>query len=363
MTSGSPVARFLLVMAAFVVLVAGMRAAEQLLVPFFLSLFIAVLCSPPLVWLKRRGISSGFAILIIMAVVVVAGMGIGAIVGSSITDFRQDLPDYQRRLADFTASCLRRVQSWGLDIDVAQLRDSLNLGAALTLAGTTIASLGGVMTNALLILLTVIFILAEEVGFADKLRRAHRNGEATLSAIRRFTHSINRYMAIKLVLSLITGILLGVWLWVLRVDYFVLWGLLAFLLNFVPTLGSVLAAIPAVPLALVQLGPGDALLAGLGFIAVNFLIGNLIEPRVMGRGLDLSTLVVFLSLVFWGWVLGPIGMLLSVPLTITVKIALESFEDTRWLGVMLGSGRSLVMEPPPAFKFEFLGRSSRPDAE
>jgi predicted PurR-regulated permease PerM len=116
---------------------------------------------------------------------------------------------------------------------------------------------------------------------------------------------------------------------------------LAFLLNFVPSIGSIIAAVPAILLALIQLGSGTALMAGLGYLVVNIVIGSIIEPRIMGRGLGLSTLVVFLSLVFWGWVLGPVGMLLSVPLTMTLKIALDSREDTQWIGVLLGSESSI----------------------
>jgi len=131
-------------------------------------------------------------------------------------------------------------------------------------------------------------------------------------------------------------VIIFIWLTILGVDYAVLWGLLAFLLNFVPTVGSFIAAVPAVLLALVQLG---ALYAGLslgGFIVVNLVMGNVIEPRLMGKGLDLSPLVVFVSLVLWGWVLGPVGMLLSIPLTIMIKIALESQHETRWISIMLG---------------------------
>ena len=196
------------------------------------------------------------------------------------------------------------------------------------------------MTNAFMILLTTVFILAEEVGFSDKFRHAYRDSEKTLVAIGRFTKSVNQYIAIKSALSLLTGFLIFIWLLILDVDYPVLWALMAFLLNYVPTLGSILAAIPAVLLALVQLGPFSALLVGLGYFAVNVVVGNVLEPRITGKGLGLSALVVFLSLVFWGWVLGPVGMLLSVPLTMTVKIALESFEETHWLGVMLGAGKT-----------------------
>jgi len=123
---------------------------------------------------------------------------------------------------------------------------------------------------------------------------------------------------------------------VVGVDYPVLWGVIAFFLNFVPNIGSIIAAIPALLLALVQLGPGGTAWAALGYLLANNLVGNVIEPRFMGKGLGLSSLVVFLSLVFWGWVLGTVGMFLSVPLTMTIKIALDSNDDTRWLAILLG---------------------------
>jgi len=154
---------------------------------------------------------------------------------------------------------------------------------------------------------------------------------------------VQRYMAIKTWMSLMTGCVVALWLYIIGVDYPLLWGLLAFLLNYVPNIGSIIAAVPAVLLALIQLGGGSAILAGAGYLVVNMAIGNFLEPRVMGKGLGLSTLVVFISLVFWGWVFGPVGMLLSVPLTMTIKIALDSNEETRWASVLLGSETG----PPP----------------
>ena len=152
--------------------------------------------------------------------------------------------------------------------------------------------------------------------------------------------AIRRYIALKTVISLGTGIAIAIWMAVLSVDYPILWGALAFLLNYVPNIGSFIAAIPAVLLALLQLGVGSALVAGLGFLVVNVFFANIIEPRIMGYGVGLSTLVVFCSLVFWGWVLGPVGMLLSVPLTAMFRIVLGTNESTRWIAVMLGSDRS-----------------------
>lgn len=337
----TPIARFFILMAAFVVVIAGMRTAETLLVPFLLSLFIAVICSPPLSWLKRHKVPGPLAMILVIMVIMGLGVVIGAVVGSSVNDFRGDLPQYQVRLEALSLQFQQFLLSKGLEFPQGLWGEVLNPSVALTFAGNTLASFGNVMTNAFLILLTVVFILAEEVRFSEKIMYAHPEAERVVQGMGKFTHSVNQYMAIKSALSLLTGLLAMGWLWWLGVDYPVLWGMLAFLLNFVPNLGSILAAIPAVLLALIQLGVPEALLTAAGYVFINVVVGNMIEPRMMGRGLDLSTLVVFLSLVFWGWVLGPVGMLLSVPLTMTVKIALEGMDDTRWLGVMLGSGKDI----------------------
>jgi predicted PurR-regulated permease PerM len=153
--------------------------------------------------------------------------------------------------------------------------------------------------------------------------------------------NVNRYLIIKTAASLVTGILIGLWVWILGLDFPLIWGLLAFMLNYIPTLGSIIAGVPAVLLGFIQFGPGRALMVAVGYLVVNAVLGSVVEPRFQGRGLGLSTLVVFLSLAFWGWVWGPVGALLSVPLTMTLKIALESSPDTRGIAILLGSN------PPP----------------
>jgi len=181
----------------------------------------------------------------------------------------------------------------------------------------------------------VIFLLFEAMAVPHKW--AYLGSHApSAEGIHRFIASVNQYLFIKTIVSLGTGIAVTLLLWVIGVDYPILWGLVAFLFNFVPNIGSIIAAIPPLLLALVQLGGESAIYVAIGYIAINMVVGNVIEPRFMGRGVGLSTLIVFLSLVFWGWVLGPVGMLLSVPLTMIVKIALETREDTRWIAVLLG---------------------------
>lgn len=328
---------FMFLFATFVVIIAGLKAAESLVVPFLLSVFIAVICAPMLAWLKHKRIPDGLAIIIIIVGVLSSGLLLASLIGSSLNSFSQQIPSYQARLASTTGSLQQNLSQLGITLPEHIFQDLFNPGLAMKLAAQMFSALSNVMANSFMILLTVIFLLGEMAVFKSKLLSVSKQQQATSQTLDRFIGSINQYMAIKGWISLLTGFIAGLWCWIIGVDYPLLWGVLAFLLNFVPTLGSILAGIPPVLLALVQLGTTEALLITSGYIAINVIIGNVLEPRFMGKGLNLSTLVVFLSLVFWGWVLGPVGMLLSIPLTMGVKIGLETRPETRWIGVMLGA--------------------------
>ena len=331
----SPISKFLVVTAAFIIVVSGLKMAASFVVPFLLAVFIAMIVSPLLTWLKNRGLPGPLAILLVVLLILSLGLLLAAIIGSSLDSFRQDMPVYSAKLSAMSEAIQQWLSLRGIRIDASQWQSSFDPGSVMGLVGNTLASFGSVMTNAVMILLTVIFILAENMNFGDKLKMA-RGSASSQQWLSKFSESVHSYLAIKAAISAVTGILIFIWLQILGVDYAVLWGLLAFLLNFVPTVGSFIAAVPAVLLALVQLGLGHAGLALAGFVVVNFLMGSAVEPRWMGRGLNLSPLVVFVSLVLWGWVLGPVGMLLSIPLTIMVKVALESQDSTRWISIMLG---------------------------
>ena len=330
--------RFLLTAAAFVVVVAGMRAANDLLVPFLLAIFIAIIFSPLLFWMKRKGVPNGLAVFSVLVFILGIGLIMAVFVGTSVNGFVRSLPVYQERLAHVTSDFLAWLKGLGLQVSSQAFSEIINPGKAMGMAADTLKGLSSVLTNVLMILLTVVFILFEASGFPGKLRAALSDPEDSLSRFQGFIESLNRYLAMKTLFSLFTGIAVWIWLIILGVDYPILWALLAFLLNYVPNIGSIIAAIPACLLALIQLGPGTALLTAAGYVGINLTFGSFLEPRFMGRSLGLSTLIVFLSLVFWGWVLGPVGMLLSVPLTMIVKIALESRPDTRGIAILLGSG-------------------------
>ena len=332
----SPISRLLVTFAAFTIIVAGLKMADTLIVPFILAVFIAMVVAPLVTWLRARGMPNGLAIFLVVVLMLSIGFLLGAIVGSALGNFRQDLPEYSSKLGALSSGLQQWLSARGIAVSAEQWQNSFDPGALMALVANMLASFGNVMTDGMMILLTVIFILAENTGFAEKLTRA-RGLNGSSQWLQTFTDSVNSYMAIKTAISFVTGLVIFIWLSVLGVDYAVLWGLLTFLFKFVPAVGSVIAAVPAVMLAIIQLGFGSGALVLAGFFVVNMLMGNVIEPRWMGRGLNLSPLVVFVSLVLWGWVLGPVGMLLSIPLTIMLKIGLESQTETRWIGTILGA--------------------------
>lgn len=315
-----------------------MRAAESVLIPFLLAVFIAVIFAPPLFWLRRKGIPQWVALIIIVSGIVSLGVVLAALLGTSVDGFSETIPLYQQRLNALTTRALDGLASHGIDVPRSLFLERFDPGAAMQLAASMLAGFGNVLKNSFLILLTVVFMLMEANSVPQKIHRVFSDAEAskTVAAFDEFAKTLHRYLAIKTATSISTGALVTLWLWVIGVDYALVWGVLAFLLNFIPNIGSIIAAVPAVLLALVQLGVGASLGAAAGYLVINIVIGSIVEPRFMGRGLGLSTLVVFLSLVFWGWVLGPVGMLLSVPLTMTLKIAFASSPRTAWLAGLLG---------------------------
>ena len=331
----SPALRFFLGFACFVVIVAGMRSAVDILVPFLLSAFIAILCAPALLWLEARKVPTSIAVILVVLFVIITFGGFSMVVASSINSFAKPVPTYQASLQQETMAITNWLQGHGVEISQQMVRDQINPGKAMDLVSRILTSFGNVLTDFFLIFLTVLFILFEASSFPAKVRRAMGDKHQSLTTFNRFNDSVKQYLIIKTLVSIGTGLFVGVWLGVQGVDFVVLWALLAFLLNFIPNIGSIIAAVPAVLLSFVQFGFSGASVTALGFFIVNIVMGNIVEPRYMGQGLGLSTLVVFLSLLFWGWVLGPVGMLLSIPLTMIVKLALESNQDTHWIAVLL----------------------------
>ena len=346
-------------MAAFVIVVAGMKAAAPLVVPFLLAVFLAIICAPPVFWMQTKGLPEIIGLLLVISVIVAVWILLVTLIGSSMTDFSRNVPKYQQTLQEQTVGWWQWLNEHGVAIDRRMLADTFNPGKILKMAANTLNGLGGMLTNTFVIFLTFFFILSEAAGFPDKLRAIQGNQSLALEKYGEIAAGVNRYLGIKTLTSLFTGVIVGFALSLQGLDYAVMWGVVAFFFNFIPNIGSIIAAIPALLLSLVQLGGGAALVTGGIYLCLNIVIGSIVEPRVMGKGVGLSVLVVFLSLAFWGWVLGPVGMLLSVPLTMAVRIALEGNENTRWLAILLASnGEDQHQRSQPKNK-RFCGRGKR----
>lgn len=336
MTGFSSSSRVLFVLAAFTIVVAGMRSAESIMVTFLLSGFFAIVCAPPFLIMQRKGLPAWLSLIFVVVFISLIQLVLLSIVTSSAKAFSNDLPMYQERIQAITSQGINLLASWGVDIPKQKLLETFDPSSIFKTAMSALGSLGTVLSNSFLIILTVIFMLFESISLPAKLHKAFGANSSQMRHIERFIDTVKKYMTIKALVSLATGALIYFGLLIIGVDYPLLWAVLAFFLNFVPNIGSIIAAVPTVLLALVQLGPLEALFTTALYVFANMVIGNVVEPRFMGKGLGLSTLVVFLSLVFWGWVFGPVGMFLSVPLTMLLKIAFESNDDTTWIAVLMG---------------------------
>ena len=324
----------ILVIAGIIIILAAMKAAASIVVPVLFATFVAIIISPIYAWLIQKKVPAAFALLAVIGGLMLIFSLVGVLIGSSLQSFSTNLPLYEEQLQIQYEVSMAKLSTFG--VETGDFGGFLNPSALMKYTGTFLKGAGSVLTNSFMILLITAFMLLESTHFAKKLELAKGHGN-TMAQIDEVFFKIKRYMAIKAVVSLVTGIIITAILMMMGLDYAILWGFVVFLLNFIPNIGSILAAIPAVLLALVQLGAFGALEIAAIYLVINIVIGSIIEPKLMGQGLGISTLVVFLSLLFWGWLLGPVGMLLSIPLTITIKIMLYSQDQTKWLAVLMSS--------------------------
>ena len=325
-----------LLAAGCIVIIAGIKQAEAIVVPFLLSIFLATIAAGPIAWLRSKRIPNAIAIALVVIGLLLLLAGFAVIFTNAVADFtaRQDV--YEVRIKELSATAIGFLSTLGFSFSSETLSTVVNPSRVILFLSQALSRVGGIISNGLVIGLTVVFILAEGASLPQRLKRVLQERQNAFKWLDHFASTLNRYLAVKTTVSLVTGMLIGTYLWILGVDFPVLWGVLAFMLNYIPNIGSALAAIPAVLVALVQLGVGPSIATLAGFVVANIFMGAVVEPRFMGHVLGLSALVVFLSLIFWGWMLGPVGMLLSVPLTMTAKLAMESNPSSVWIATLLG---------------------------
>ncbi|MEN8151856.1 MAG: AI-2E family transporter, partial [Planctomycetota bacterium] len=297
--------------------------------------------------LKGWGAPPWLAILLVVIVVLLLILGLTSVVGGSVAEFSGKVGDYDKLSDDIVEKIATKLEGLGLKVDKERLKDHLDSEGILKLISGTLVELLGALSNLVVILIMTVFMLIEAEGLPTKLRRIAGDPAADLGNYLKVSRSVNDFIRVKTLMSLLTGIGVSIFLLILGVPYPFLWGVVAFLFNYVPQVGSLLAAVPAVLLALITRDLTTALITAGCYVGLNSIIGNVLEPRLMGKALGLSIFVTVISLVFWNWVLGPVGMLLSIPLTMIVKILLEHSEDLKPAAILLGSAESGSTEASP----------------
>ncbi len=333
--SRSRLSGILITLAAAVVLFAGVQAASPVLGPLLLSVYLTLILGTLLHWFEKKGLSTRSALLLTLIIFFAIIAVFMVMIAGSFVQAMSDLPEYLEKLESSLELASPFLVSIGIDPAVLTFENLIQTFSA-EIHGL-ISNLGEIASPLLMVFLTTLFLLFEAKGFSHKLQIII--GELRPGDIHRFIALAQKnvdYLVIRTGVNLVTGIGTAVILSLLGVKYAIFWGFLAFLLGFIPNIGFWIALIPPMLLAWFDLGPLHAFLVLAGCVLMDLLSEYLIFPRIAARGLELSPAVVFISLFFWGWILGGIGVLLAVPLTLCVQMVCELFDETRWIGFLLG---------------------------
>jgi AI-2 transport protein TqsA len=326
--------RVMQVLAATVVVLVGIRLAAPILNPIFFAVVLSLLFSPVYSWLKRRGLPSPLVLLIMLVVIAALFMGLFFILGVSISRFSERVGFYTSQLNSQLVDIDALLERLGLsNVDV---RDVVKPNALASALGTILSGVAGFLSDLFLILMIMLFLLGEGPAMIDRLRAGASRDNPQVERLTSVGRSVVRQFGLRAIVNLVTGAGVTVLLLALGVDFPLLWGILTFFLSFVPYIGLVLAVTPAVVLALAEFGVSRAVLVIVGVVVINVLAENVLSPVMMGRGLNISPTVVFLSFIFWAWLLEGPGAFLALPITLFVAVMLDTFPETRWLASLMG---------------------------
>jgi len=337
--------RVMLFLATTVVVFVGMRLSAPILDPILFAVILALLFSPIYGWLRRHRIPTPLALIIMLVGLTVLFLGLFLILGVSIARFSGDIGSYTSKLNDQVSNLQGVAKSLG--ISKVDVQNAFKPSAITGAIGTVLSGVADFLSNLFLILLYVLFFLAEGPAMMNRLRTSAGEDHPQVTRLTTFGRNVVRQLGLRAIVNLFTGAGVTVLLLVLRVDFPLMWGILAFFLSFIPWIGLPLAVAPAVILALAEHGVTSAVLVIVGVIVINVLAENAVSPMLMGRGLSLSPTVLFVGFIFWAWLLGGPGAFLAAPLTIFLVLMLETFPETRWLASVMGMGPSDSDVPAP----------------
>ena len=329
----------LLKLASLVVILAGIHAAADIIVQLLLALFFAIVLNPLVTWFIRRGVQRPVAITIVVVVMLIALTALVGVLAASFNEFISMLPKFNKELTRKLFKLQEMLPFLNLHMSPERMLQRMDSEKVVTFTTALMTGLSGAMASVLLLVMTVVFMLFEVCHVPYNMRFALNNPQIHIAGLHRALKGVSHYLALKTLLSLWTGVIVWLGLELMGVQFALMWAVLAFLLNYVPNNGAVISAVPPMIQVLLFNGVYECILVGALFLVVHMVIGNILEPRMMGHRLGMSTMVVFLSLLIWGWLLGPVGMLLSVPLTSVCKIWMETTKGGSKLAILLGPGR------------------------
>lgn len=337
-------------LSAIVVIGVGFYLARPVLIPMSLALLVVITVLPIVRLLRGFGVPRLLALLLVITAFLGMTFGLGQLAMNSLLEVRSELPRFAEEIESIQAQVTERVNEIGLDVPDHVIQGAFNPEWLFDSVGLMVRTLASMAQQTLFILLLAAFMLVEAYHLPKKLKVIFStpSGAFRMERLQRMVTQVQQYLLVKTGSSLLTGFLVSGFAYLVGLDFAILLGLIAFVLNYVPTIGSVVAAIPAVALALLSGGVGTVLVVAGFYLGINLLIGNLLEPAVQGRQLGLSTFAVVLSLFVWGALWGPIGAFLAVPLTMVTRILVENSRELGWFSVLLGSIKELPNDPEVA---------------
>ncbi len=329
------------------VLLGFVHVASSIVVPLLLGFALATAFHPIAHRIARRGWSPVISAVVSTVTVLALVGGVGTIVYVAAADLAGSLPKYSANVTELQAQLAGWLDGRSLDSAAKSVRAFNATEPLVGLVQSSLLNIGDYLQTLFFVLVITAFIQLEARHYRRKLIKAFES-PAPIRGMIGGLHEVQRYMLIKVIVSAANGVFLGLWCWLWGVDSPLMWGVLAFTLNFIPVIGSVIAAVPPILLALLEQGGGGALGVAGGYIAVNVVVDNIIEPRVMGRAVGLSPLIILMAMLVWGFVLGPVGAILAVPLTMALKIMFEHHPELARLAFVMGEGSTVIPPGSPA---------------
>jgi predicted PurR-regulated permease PerM len=312
-----------------------MRYAADLLAPFLISIALSIVLSPVLRYLQKKHIPKIASLILLIILSAIPIIVLGGYIGSEVHEFSSNINTLKAEFESTLGKFILYLQNMGIAVNESDIKAIMQTSSVSEIIKNLASQASTQFSNVFLILFTVAFMLMESQYMHRKMVYIFSKSNISLEDGMQIIDKINTYFIIKVKTSLVTALWVFAVLWYYDIPYFYMWASLAFFLNFIPVVGSIIAAVPAILFAMVDQGVATAVWVSLWYITINMVVGNILEPRIMGKGLGLSAMVIFLSMTLWGWVMGPTGMILSVPLTMAMQFLFAQYEETEWMALIL----------------------------